>query len=130
MFNSKLLKTDIPQKTGKTGKFEKKLKRRVSVSEKKFWLQYKNWTLVLVLDTETWFWLHTKISGGNVKLKGHVISSIPSKDSTSDLCLPTTTPHCQDTTALCTVAAATLNQHTPFYLCMCVYICDSATVPS
>ena len=35
MFNSKLLKTDIPQKTGKTGKFEKKLKRRLSVSEKK-----------------------------------------------------------------------------------------------
>ena len=59
-----------------------------------------------------------------------MISSLPSNDSTSDLCLPTTTPHCQDTTALCTVAAATLNQHTPFYLCMCVYICDSATVPS
>ena len=73
---------------------------------------------------------HSKIYGGNIELKGHVIISIPSKDSTSDLCLPTTTPHCQDTTALCTVAAATLNQHTPFYLCMCVYICDSATVPS
>ena len=60
--------------------------------------------------------------GGKVEMKGHVISSIPRKDSTSDLCLPTTTPHCQDTTALCTVAAATLNQHTPFYLCMCVCI--------
>ena len=71
-----------------------------------------------------------QIYGGKVELKGHVIISIPRKDSTSDLCLPTTTPHCQDTTALCTVAAATLNQHTPFYLCMCVYICDSATVPS
>ena len=72
----------------------------------------------------------TKIYGGKIELISHVISWIPSKDSTSDLCLPTTTPHCQDTTALCTVAAATLNQHTPFYLCMCVYICDSATVPS
>ena len=71
-----------------------------------------------------------QIHWGNIELIGHVISSLPSNDSTSDLCLPTTTPHCQDTTALCTVAAATLNQHTPFYLCMCVYICDSATVPS
>ena len=36
----------------------KNLKKKVSVSEKNFWLQnwFQNWTLILVPDTETKFW--------------------------------------------------------------------------
>ena len=33
--------------------------KEVSVSEKKIWLRYQNWTLVSVPDTITWFWLFT-----------------------------------------------------------------------
>ena len=37
--------------------------KTVLVSEKKIWLRYwyLNWTLVLVLDTEFWFWSHTSM---------------------------------------------------------------------
>ena len=37
------------------------MKKSVSVSEKKYWLWYQNWTLVSVPNTETWFRAHTTL---------------------------------------------------------------------
>jgi hypothetical protein len=48
-----------PKKQKNMCKFEKFWKKKSG--EKIFWLRYRywNWTLVLVPDTETWFWSHT-----------------------------------------------------------------------
>ena len=54
-------KNSYPQE--RSGKHKKNLELKVSVLEKKIllWYRYRNWTLVKVLDTKTWFRLYTKL---------------------------------------------------------------------